>query len=84
MKLYLVVCETGDADQWEGGTEEADAVFATTDKAKLDDYLSTRMHGYDNVVTMELGKEYPEGTKSSKCLASWWEEGPCYNDPMDI
>ena len=46
MKLYLVVCETGDADQWEGGTEEADAVFATTDKAKLDDYLSTRMHGY--------------------------------------
>ncbi|RND80150.1 hypothetical protein [Lacticaseibacillus paracasei] len=84
MKLYLVVCETGDADQWEGGTEEADAVFATTDKAKLDDYLSTRMHGYDNVVTIELDKEYPEGTKFSKCLASWWEEGPCYDDPMDI
>ena len=84
MKLYLIVYETGDADQWEGGTAEVDAVFATTDKAKLDDYLSTRMHGYDNVVTMELDKEYPEGTKSSKCLASWWEEGPCYDDPMDI
>ena len=84
MKLYLVVRETGDADQWEGGTEEADAVFATTDKAKLDDYLSTRMHGYDNEVTMELDKEYHEGTKSSKCLASWLGEGPCDDDPMDI
>lgn len=84
MKLYLVTYETGDADPWEGGSEEVDVVFATTDKVKLDDYLSTRMHDYDNVVTMELDKEYPEGTKSSKCLASWWEEGPCYDDPMDI
>ncbi|GAN41569.1 putative uncharacterized protein [Lacticaseibacillus paracasei NRIC 1981] len=84
MKLYLVTCEAGDADQWEGGTAEVDAVFATTDKATIDDYLSTRIHGYDNVVTMELDKEYHEGTKSSKCLASWWEEGPCYDDPMDI
>lgn len=84
MKLYLVVCETGDADQWEGGTAEVDIVFATTDKAKLDDYMSTRIHGYDNVATMVLDKECPEGTKSSKCLASWWEQGQCDDDPMDI
>jgi hypothetical protein len=84
MKLYLVTCETGDADQWEGGTAEVDAVFATTDKTKLNDYLKNRMFSSDNVVTMELDKEYPEGKKSSKCIASWWEEGSCYDDPMDI
>ena len=84
MKLYLVTCEIGDADQWEGGTAEVDAVFATTDKTKLNDYLKNRMFGYDSVITMELEKEYPEGTKYSKCLASWWEQGPCDDDPMDI
>lgn len=84
MKLYLVTREFGDADQWEGGTEEVDVIFATTDKAKLNDYVSAKAISSDNVVTMELDRDYSEDYESDTCVASWWEEGPCYDDPWDI
>lgn len=84
MKLYLVTYETGDADQWQGGSEEVDVVFATTDKVKLDDYVSSRNIRPEDVVEMELDKDYWEDDSSSTCVASWWEEGPCYDDPWDI
>ncbi|WP_225352469.1 hypothetical protein [Lacticaseibacillus nasuensis] len=58
MKLYLVTYETGDADPWEGGSEEVDVVFATTDKVKLDDYVSSRNVSPEDVVEMELDKDY--------------------------
>lgn len=84
MKLYLVTREFGDADPWEGGSEEVDVVFATTDKVKLDDYVSSRNVSPEDVVEMELDKDYWDDDSSDTCVASWWEEGPCYDDPMDI